>query len=78
MNYILCLDEIRKQAAEADNRVKYKKVCGVIKKLSGFGGAVEAENVIVELKTQYPRRPAMIEELSALAVRLANPKANKK
>ena len=25
--YALCLDEIRKQAAEADNRIKYKQVC---------------------------------------------------
>ena len=75
--YMLCLDEIRKQAAEADNRVKYKKVCGAIKKLYGFGGAADAENVIAELKTQYPRRSAMIEELSGLAIKLANPKVKK-
>ena len=75
--YMLCLDEIRKQAAEADNRVKYKKVCGAIKKLYGFGGAADTENVIAELKTQYPRRSAMIEELSGLAIKLANPKVKK-
>ena len=28
--YAICLDEIRKRAAEADNRIKYKKVCGII------------------------------------------------
>ena len=62
--YAICLDEIRKRAAEADNRIKYRKVCGIIKKLYGFGGVAEADGVIAELKEKYPRRLAMIEELT--------------
>jgi hypothetical protein len=69
--YALCLDEIRKQAAEADNRIKYKNVCGTIRKLFEYGGASETDGVIDELKAKYPRRPAMIEELDGLALRLA-------
>ena len=67
----LCLDEIRKQAAEADNRMKYKQVCGNIKKLFYYGGNNEVISIIEELKTKYPRRPAMIEELEGVALRLA-------
>jgi hypothetical protein len=69
--YALCLDEIRKQASEADNRIKYKQVCGNIKKLFDYGGNNEVGRIIEELKAKYPRRPAMIEELEGLASRLA-------
>jgi len=69
--YVLCLDEIRRQAAEADNRIKYKKVCGNIKKLFDYGGNNEVSRIIEELKAKYLRRPAMIEELDGLAIRLA-------
>ncbi|BBB93377.1 MAG TPA: hypothetical protein PKA28_17945 [Methylomusa anaerophila] len=69
--YDLCLNEIRKQAAEADNRIKYKQVCGNIKKLFDYGGNNEVSRIIEELKAKYPRRPAMIEELDGSAVRLA-------
>lgn len=72
--YELCLDEIRKQTAEADNRIKYKKVCGIIKKLFEFGGITETVSVIGELKEKYPRRPAMLEELDFLAAKLAKKK----
>lgn len=68
--YAIFLDEIRKQAAEADNRIKYKQVCGNIKKLFDYGGNNEANRIIEELKAKYPRRPAMIEELDGLAARL--------
>lgn len=69
--YALCLDEIRRQAAKADNRIKYKQVCGNIKKLFDYGGTNEVSRIIEELKAKYPRRPAMIEELDGLAVTLA-------
>jgi len=69
--YALCLDEIRKQAAEADNRIKYKQVCGNIKKLFDYGGNNEVSRIIEDLKAQYPRRPAMLDELDGLATRLA-------
>jgi len=69
--YEICLDEIRKQAVEADNRIKYKKVCGSIKNLFEYGGVVEADNIIVELKEKYPRRPAFLDELNSLTVKLS-------
>ena len=72
--YALCLDEIRKQAAEADNRIKYKQVCGNIKKLFDYGGNNEVSRIIEELKAKYPRRPAMLDELDRLAARLAKKK----
>ena len=72
--YRLCIDEINRQAAEASKRMDYKKVCGRIKKLSDFGGVSEAENIIIELKMKYPRRPAMLEELDLLAMKLAKKK----
>lgn len=68
--YALCLDEIRKQAAEADNRIKYKQVCGNINKLFEYGGNNEVSRIIEELKTKYSRRPAMLDELDRLAARL--------
>lgn len=67
--YALCLDEIRKQASEADNRMKYKKVCSSIKKLFEYGGTYETYGIIDELKTKYPRRPAMIDELEVLKLK---------
>ena len=67
----ICLDEIRKQADEADNRTKYKKVCGNIKKLFEYGGVAETDAIIPELKGIYPRRPALLEELDSLRLKLA-------
>ncbi|MEA4932430.1 MAG: hypothetical protein VB071_02390 [Lawsonibacter sp.] len=72
--HALCLDEIHSQATEANCRPQYKKVCGNIKKLFAFGGTQEAGTVIEELKTRYPRRPAMQDELNALAARLEKKK----
>lgn len=69
--YSICLDEIRKQAAEANNRVLYKHICSSIKLLVEFGARSEADVVINELKSSYPRRPAMLEELDILAMKLA-------
>jgi hypothetical protein len=72
--FAICLEMIYKEAAEADNRTKYKKVCGKIKKLFEFGGTEEADIAIAELITKYPRRPAMLEELDSLEVKLAKKK----
>jgi hypothetical protein len=72
--YTLCLDEIRKQAAEADKRTKYREVCDIIKKLFEFGGITEAEDIITELKKKYPHRSALLDELNFLAMILAKKK----
>lgn len=72
--FSICLDVIRLEAAEADNRIKYKKVCGSIKKLFEYGGLAEADAVIAELKEKYPRRPAMLDELNSLSAKLSKKK----
>ncbi|MBZ4670024.1 MAG: hypothetical protein JG769_328 [Oscillospiraceae bacterium] len=72
--YSICLDVIRREVAEADNRIKYKQVCGNIKKLFEYGGLAEAESVIEELREKYPRRPAMLDELNSLSAKLAKKK----
>ena len=69
--YALCNNVVRSQVNEADNRIKYKKICGLIKKLFEFGGHAEAETIIAELKAKFPRRPAMLDEVDSLAVKLA-------
>lgn len=69
--YELCLEEIRRQAAEADNRMKYKQVCNNIKRLLEYGAVAEAYGIIDELQEKYPRRSAMIDELKGLLVRVA-------
>ena len=69
--YSICMSEIRKQATEANNRDLYKHVCSNIKLLVEFGGKSEADDIITEFKSRYPRRPAMLEELDRLAMKLA-------
>jgi hypothetical protein len=68
--FSICVGEIRKQSDEADNRTKYKKVCGLIKKLYAFGGEKEAADIIAQLKASYPRRPAFLDELDTMLVKL--------
>lgn len=68
--YEICLDVIYREADEANDRKKYKKVCANIRKLFEYGGIAETDAVIAELKKKYPRRPAMLDELNALSVKL--------
>jgi hypothetical protein len=72
--YALYLDVIRQQATEANNRIKYKKVCALIKKLFNLGGVSEAINGIAELKVKFLRRPAMLDELDSLTRKLEKKK----
>jgi hypothetical protein len=76
--YAVCIAAIRKQALEATVRSKYKWVCDNIKRLHSYGGEKEAFGLIDELKANYPRRPAMLDELILLGYRLTNSKAKKK
>ena len=72
--YALCLTAIRDQADDANDRAKYRRVCGLIKKLYGFGGKSEAVAVISELRAKCPHRPAMKDELNVLEAQLAKKK----
>lgn len=59
----LCAAVIRKRAEAAGNRREYRKLCGLLGSLAGFGGRKGAEMLIDELRQTYPRRPALLEEL---------------
>jgi hypothetical protein len=74
----ICLDEIRRQTAEASTRGQYKKVCGNIKKLAEYSEFDDAYAVIAELKKAYPRRPALLEELDSLVIKLEKAERKKK
>jgi len=71
----ICVAEIYKQADEAKDRKKYKKVCGNIKNLFDYGGASEAETIIADLTAKFPRRAAFVDELKSLSQKFDKTKA---
>lgn len=60
----LCVPIIRGEAARARDRNAYKKLCGRLNALAGFGGSAEARRLIIELRETYPNRPALLDELA--------------
>lgn len=73
--YGICLAEIRKQADQADNRMKYRHICSNIGSLFSYGGVTETYDIIEELQGKYPRRAAMLDELNQLLARLKKKQA---
>ena len=65
--------EISKAARESTNRSQYSKLCGLLRELHQAGGKDEALALAEEFIRQYPRRPAMLEELANLKRRLNKP-----
>ena len=65
--------EIRKAARESANRSHYSKLCGLLRELHQAGGKNEALALADEFIRQYPRRPAMLDELANLKRRLNKP-----
>ena len=63
----ICVAEIYKQADEAKDRKKYKKVCSNIKSLFDYGSVFEAEAILADLVAKYPRRTAFVDELKSLS-----------
>lgn len=61
---------ILKFAADTSDRRGYKAVCKLIKQCYVAGGKNEALQLIDRLKELYPRRPALIDELTSLRARL--------
>jgi len=57
-------------AADISDRRGYRAVCRLIKRYDGAGGKSEALQLIDRLKELYPRRPALIDELTSLRARL--------
>lgn len=72
--YAICTTEIYRQANEAKDRKKYKKVCTNIRSLFDYGGIDEAEGIITDLTAKFPRRVAFVDELKALSQKISKAK----
>lgn len=59
----LCAAVIRERAKRSSNRKEFQKICALIESLAGFGGYAEAQVLVAELRQDYPRRPALLDEL---------------
>ena len=70
----ICSDVIYQQAAKANNRSGYRQVCAYIKDLHSYDGKTDLGSIIDQLKAEYPRRPAFIDELDKLGAWLARKK----
>lgn len=70
----LCKDVILKEAKIAFDRGMYRKGCGLLEALAGLGGMEEAAALMQTLRTAYPHRPAMLDELDKLEQRIAKKK----
>ena len=70
----LCTAAIRENVKQASDRKAYQKVCGLIQSLAEFGSVKEAQMLISELRQDYPRRPALLDELERVECILAKKK----
>ena len=63
-SFSLCSDAIRKASKGINNRKDYRRLCQLLQSLVKFGGSRYAQVLINELREAYPRRPALLDELS--------------
>ena len=63
----LFLDYIEKATKETASRRHYSDVCKVIEKFKNACGEVHAKNIKLELLNKYPKRRALIDELSNIS-----------
>jgi hypothetical protein len=68
--YQACKSDIRRRMGLALKRSGYREACGYIQRLYRMGGREEAFALIAELKAKYAQKPAIVEELSNVAVTL--------
>jgi hypothetical protein len=73
--YSLYKYAIDDMAAEADDRGKYRKVCGALKELWNAGGTDTAMSIIDFYIANFKRRPAMLDELDNLKTKLGKIKS---
>lgn len=59
----LCVEEIRKASGMVGNRQEYRQLCEKIAFLAEIGGAEEALKIAKKLRSENPRRFALLEEL---------------
>lgn len=57
---------IKRFFQHASDRNAYRNGVSLLRQLVKYGGRNEADAIVVELKTIYPRRPALLDELSKL------------
>lgn len=50
------------------NRVTYQEVCGLLKKVKEFGGTEQAQEVAADLRANYKRYRALMEELEKIGL----------
>lgn len=62
----LYANHIIRYMVTAMGRDHYQTACKYIKKISGYGAIDIANEVVVHLRTEYPKRRALIEELNKL------------
>ena len=60
------LEYINKQALQASDRSQYHAVCDIIKEYAKVCGKTRVAEIISELKTQYVKRPAFVDELKKI------------
>ena len=68
--YGLCAARIRNDGKQASTRRDYQKVCSLLAQLASFGGVLQAQALIAELRAAYPRRSALLDELNKTERRL--------
>lgn len=61
--YELCISEIQENAKHSNNRKDYRRLCDLLQTLAKFSGTAEAQQLIDELRRDYPRRLALLDEL---------------
>ncbi len=59
----LCLDYICEKAERDNDRRQYRTTASAIADLAKMGGIKPAQKISLELRTRYPRRSAMVDEL---------------
>ena len=64
--FLLFKQFITEEAAKSTNRKEYQKMCKIIRSLIKAGGAVPAGEVIEQLRSKYPYRPALLDELGKI------------
>ena len=68
--YELCYKEISESCAQAKDRREYKKITKNIAQLIKWKGNDTAKSLIEELMQRYPRKPALLDELEKVEMKL--------
>jgi hypothetical protein len=68
--FVLFTQLISEEIVLSSNRKQYQKVCGMIRHLIKAGGELQAKMIIEQLCNNYPNRPAMIDELRKIKLKI--------